>query len=188
MIEAIQKGKAVVRPDWIRDSVKKSEALPCGDYAAISDLLDSSIENCPESSSSQSQPPDQAEASTSQHQSTKESTLPDLVYEPRYKSRFACERYSPLICPNQDLVKELHIIKLAREMESEERSALSYSRAISVSVYFNCVVKTNVHQAIKGALPSFNSFARAALTRQKLSRRRSSQCHKYPISHIWVIS
>ncbi|KZT33867.1 Nucleotidyltransferase [Sistotremastrum suecicum HHB10207 ss-3] len=127
------KGKAVVRPDWIRDSVKKSEALPCGDYAAISDLHDSSVENCPKSSSSQSQPPDQAEASTSQHQSTKESTLPDLVYEPRYKSRFACERYSPLICPNQDLVKELHIIKLAREMESEERSALSYSRAISVT-------------------------------------------------------
>lgn len=39
---------------------------------------------------------------------------------------------SPLICPNQTLVNELSVIRRSRELEGEERSALSYSRAIAV--------------------------------------------------------
>ena len=49
-----------------------------------------------------------------------------------YTSRYACQRASPLVCPNEGLTKELSIIKQSRTLEGEERSALSYSRAISV--------------------------------------------------------
>ncbi|KAI0090579.1 Nucleotidyltransferase [Irpex rosettiformis] len=48
-----------------------------------------------------------------------------------WKSRYACQRASPLICANQPLAKELDIIKRSRALEGEERSALSYSRAIA---------------------------------------------------------
>lgn len=49
-----------------------------------------------------------------------------------YSSKYACRRASPLVCPNQALVLELDIIKRSRALEGEDRSALSYSRAISV--------------------------------------------------------
>ncbi|KAI0359237.1 Nucleotidyltransferase [Trametes cingulata] len=49
-----------------------------------------------------------------------------------YTSRYACQRASPLVCPNQDLVRELDIIRQSRALEGEERSALSYQRALSV--------------------------------------------------------
>ena len=49
-----------------------------------------------------------------------------------YKSRFACQRASPLVCPNQELVRELDVIRQSRALEGEARSALSYQRALSV--------------------------------------------------------
>ncbi|KAK7691335.1 hypothetical protein QCA50_004729 [Cerrena zonata] len=48
-----------------------------------------------------------------------------------YTSRYACQRASPLLCPNQELALELDIIRRSRALEGEERSALSYARAIS---------------------------------------------------------
>lgn len=49
-----------------------------------------------------------------------------------HASKYACQRASLLVCPNQALAAELDIIKRSRALEGEERSALSYSRAISV--------------------------------------------------------
>lgn len=58
-----------------------------------------------------------------------------------YDAKYSCLRPSPLVCPNQNLVKELDVIRRGRNVEGEERSVLSYSRAISVSsTYFRCVV------------------------------------------------
>lgn len=50
----------------------------------------------------------------------------------QYSARLACARASPLVCVNQALVSELDIIRSARTLEGEARSALSYSRAIAV--------------------------------------------------------
>jgi len=50
-----------------------------------------------------------------------------------YLSHFCCQRPSQLTCPNQALVNELDIIRRARFVEGEERSMLSYARAIAVS-------------------------------------------------------
>jgi len=48
-------------------------------------------------------------------------------------SRFAVQRASPLVCPNQDLVEQLAVIRDARKVDGDERSATSYSRSIAVS-------------------------------------------------------
>ena len=60
-----------------------------------------------------------------------------------HKSRYSCQRASPLVCPNQVLALEVDIIRRSRALEGEDRSALSYSRAIS---------------ALKGSLSSFLSY------------------------------
>ena len=59
------------------------------------------------------------------------SPIPTNVAKLSWKSRYACQRASPLICPNQSLAEELNIIKRSRALEGEETSALSYSRAIA---------------------------------------------------------
>ncbi|KDQ55259.1 hypothetical protein JAAARDRAFT_37797 [Jaapia argillacea MUCL 33604] len=40
--------RALVTPEWLRDSVKNGREMPCGDYAALSDLHDQTVENCPQ--------------------------------------------------------------------------------------------------------------------------------------------
>ncbi|KAI0827661.1 Nucleotidyltransferase [Trametes gibbosa] len=164
----IAKTKAVVIPQWLRDSVRHGSALPCGEYIAIEDLHESTVENCPDcnckscacSDSSTatgpqpqpvfdtrkktSPPPASALSSTSLYAthaitaSTPANLLP--VHPPismnfeklHYTSRYACQRASPLVCPNQELACELDIIRQSRALEGEDRSALSYQRAISV--------------------------------------------------------
>ncbi|KAI0685458.1 Nucleotidyltransferase [Cytidiella melzeri] len=59
------------------------------------------------------------------------SPIPTNTGRLSWKSRYACQRASPLLCPNQSLAVELDIIKRSRALEGEERSALSYSRAIA---------------------------------------------------------
>lgn len=58
--------------------------------------------------------------------------MPTELLKLHYTSKYACQRASPLICLNQALAIELDIIKRSRALEGEERSALSYSRAIGV--------------------------------------------------------
>ena len=137
-------------PDWLRDSVQAGKPMPCGDYVAIQDLYTSSVINCPDSESCTGcekcttasdadesissfkvahQKHDQREAYVIE---TEESRLPSSS-KLSHTAHYAVERASPLICPNQDMVKELAIIRRSRELEGEERSALSYQRAIGVS-------------------------------------------------------
>ncbi|KAH8103597.1 Nucleotidyltransferase [Cristinia sonorae] len=192
----IAKTKAVVDPDWLRDSVKEGKALPCESYIAIEDLHQETVANCPdcnlqpcgcddsdEVAENDTPPqtpakeypsPPHSEAgspaeptsavpplksavkpsfkgksravSGSQPTSTAHSVkvkipfrllapnppIPTNAFKLTYKSRYACQRASPLTCPNQKLAVELDIIKRSRALEGEDRSALSYSRAISV--------------------------------------------------------
>ena len=58
--------------------------------------------------------------------------IPTRLDKLDHASRYACQRASPLICPNQEIVREFEIIYRSRAMDGEERSALSYERAISV--------------------------------------------------------
>ncbi|KZO98779.1 Nucleotidyltransferase [Calocera viscosa TUFC12733] len=47
-------------------------------------------------------------------------------------SRYACKRRTPLYTPNEPLLTALAVIMRSRELEGEDRSALSYARGISV--------------------------------------------------------
>ena len=47
-------------------------------------------------------------------------------------AKFACQRESPLVCPNQELIEQIDVIRRARELDINWQSALSYARAIAV--------------------------------------------------------
>ncbi|THH18302.1 hypothetical protein EUX98_g8985 [Antrodiella citrinella] len=201
----IAKNKAVVTPDWLRDSVKEGKGLPCESYIAIEDLHQTTVDNCPDCNLSpcgcddsdevaedvppppalgkyRSPPPSEAGslAEPSHHETHKqtstskptsktaavvsgpsvtktripsnllapEHTIPTDVSKLSYKSRYACQRASPLVCPNQNLALQLDIIRRSRALEGEERSALSYARAISTLKAYPHVI-TSRSQAAK---------------------------------------
>lgn len=73
-----------------------------------------------------------AEVKIPAHLLSPDPPIPTNVSKLSYNSRYAVQRASPLICPNQGLALELDIIKRSRGLEGEERSQLSYARAISV--------------------------------------------------------
>ncbi|KAF7296092.1 DNA polymerase [Mycena kentingensis (nom. inval.)] len=115
---ALVEDKAIVTPDWLRDSVKRGTFLPCGDYAAVRDLAQTTAENCPEEQECEMPPP--------------QSTPPSDLVQPSYTSNYACSLPCPLVCPNQDLVELFGVIRRGRELDSNEASALSYERTIAV--------------------------------------------------------
>lgn len=51
-----------------------------------------------------------------------------------WRNAYSTHRLSPLICPNQDLIAELGIVRRKRELEDEPQSASAYQRAIAVGV------------------------------------------------------
>ncbi|KAJ7772121.1 hypothetical protein DFH07DRAFT_734435 [Mycena maculata] len=126
----LAKEKAIVTPDWLRDSVEQRAILPCGDYAALRELHETTVENCPDS--------DCGSEEGTEHTSSEgllvasEIEQPTELMKAHYTSRYACLRPCPLICPNQGLVRQLAIIRRSRELEGKDTSALSYERAISV--------------------------------------------------------
>lgn len=146
-----QKDQAIVTPQWLLDSAQQGKPLPCGDYSALRDLQDETEHNCPDDchcrSGSESHSPLPNELSSlskaASPESSKSARQRDSVAAAEYDvlklslshtARYSCCRASPLICPNQGLVAELDIIRRSRSLEGEERSALSYQRAIAVSL------------------------------------------------------
>jgi DNA polymerase mu len=160
----LQRQKAVVKPNWLRDSISEGHALPCGKYAALEDLVDETIINCPdgddckgcekcrsERPSSSSSAPSESTYELGSGSKARHSPPYDVVSrtgvslkpfsaptspKAKFNASYACERATPLVCPNEDLVKALAVIRKSRELESEGRSQLSYQRAIAVSASF----------------------------------------------------
>ncbi|KAI9568766.1 hypothetical protein HD554DRAFT_2021404 [Boletus coccyginus] len=133
----VAKTKAVVTPDWLRDSVNSGNIQPCGKYAALGELRDETESLCPKVNTGTPVAPEaspssaygQSPVDTDPEGCTNDTDLAAL----NYLSHFCCQRPSQLTCLNQALVKELDIIRRARFVEGEERSMLSYARAIAVS-------------------------------------------------------
>ena len=109
-------------PTWITLSVASQKRLPCRDYIAISELEASTTE----------QPPDRDDQSH-----TAPNSLPPSPSSLSYMSRFAVQRASPLVCPNQAMLMQLDIIRNARVLDGDARSAMSYSRSIAVMCFPN---------------------------------------------------
>jgi Fingers domain of DNA polymerase lambda len=120
--------------------VARGSPLPCADYAALPELRQADEKLGPHSSHHNSPP------TRSQSPSPAASTdgvppaylLPPPVRPPEVKldhtAHLCCSRPSPLVCPNQPLCDALDVLRRGRALESNELSALSYGRAIAVSV------------------------------------------------------
>lgn len=139
LLQHSQKTKAIVTPSWLRDSVKSGQPLSCRNYATVHDL-EAETQHCPDSgqdtsSSSSLRSPSLEKGSSWQTEPDEPIELTDTG-SLSHKARYSCLRSSPLVCSNQSLVKELDIIRRSRYLEGEERSMLSYARAISVSLRF----------------------------------------------------
>lgn len=190
-----QKQKAVVTPQWLRDSVEHGAPLPCEDYAALQDLRAETAAHCPDcnlapcacsdvsspslspgptmgsrpptpggsqtigqeppptsptsasaiapKARSRSKPTSKPASKPAPGPSTRPAAevpvhllppsppIPTNAAKLDFRSRYTCQRASPLECPNSGLVGELDIMRRARAMEGEERSALSYARAVA---------------------------------------------------------
>ncbi|EGO26473.1 hypothetical protein SERLADRAFT_447668 [Serpula lacrymans var. lacrymans S7.9] len=142
----LAKSKAIVTPQWLEDSVKYGRPMPCGDYAALNVLHDETVHECPDRPSCNSGSPEPGPSHTSSRSPSTSKQIPEDAPQPAdislltHTSRYCCCRASPLVCPNQGLIKQLDKIKEARNLEGEERSMLSYARAISVIKAFPHVI------------------------------------------------
>ncbi|KAJ4483506.1 DNA polymerase mu [Lentinula aciculospora] len=146
---SIARRKAIVTPSWLRDSVTSRQLLPCGKYAALGELYEQTVRNCPDADCSQKFPDagsdseflqEVSESSDPKHPIKKDSKI-------RYNHRYACMRHSPLLCPNQGLVERLAILRRHRELEGLDMQALSYERAISVIKAFpHHIIADNIHE------------------------------------------
>lgn len=164
-------------PDWLRDSVAQARPLPCADYAALPDLKETNEKVCRRGGSLPSEnPPSKFKSRSpsfqgisphprSSYRATHKEIVPPAFLLPPpvppppaeldHTARYCCSRASPLVCVNQPLCAALDVLRRSRALESNERSALSYARAIAVSVALPSFVYFPLNfrapQAIKGA-------------------------------------
>ncbi|KAH9953842.1 hypothetical protein BC827DRAFT_1145318 [Russula dissimulans] len=145
--------KSLVTPDWLRGSVAQGRPLPCTDYAAIPELKEATEKTCsrsrypsPKSASRSPTPHNNPPPRPSSPRPARADVAPPAfllhpsVAPPLVKldhtARFCCFRASPLICANQPLCSALDVLRRSRALESNDRSALAYARAIAVSPAF----------------------------------------------------
>nr|GAT57865.1 predicted protein [Mycena chlorophos] len=114
--------KAIVTPEWLRESAKQGVLLPYADYAAIRALIPRQLDPR-DASPSILTPPSSPEPQ-------------ETLEQPHYSSRYACLRPCPLESPNQELARQLAVIRKDRELDGNATSALVYERAISVIIAY----------------------------------------------------
>ncbi|TFK23154.1 Nucleotidyltransferase [Coprinopsis marcescibilis] len=141
----LAKQKALVTPSWLRDSVKAGHLHPCGDYAAIKELHEETVDHCPEGYGSKSH---------SHHLSYLDAPPTvrptDTAVFSQWRARYACERASPLFCPNQELADALSVLCRDRELEGLNVNALAYQRAVAIiKSYPNPITNENIHEVSK---------------------------------------
>ncbi|GLB37723.1 putative DNA polymerase mu [Lyophyllum shimeji] len=135
----IARQKAIVTPEWLRATVEQQHPVPCGEYAALEELHDETVQSCPACNlpvcKCSSSPP-HAPPSTLPPTAVSAVGVPKLTTSQRildnYKAWYACQRASPLVCPNQALATELGILRTHRDLEGKDVNALSYDRAIAI--------------------------------------------------------
>ncbi|KAF9486019.1 DNA polymerase mu [Pholiota conissans] len=138
----IAKQKPVLKPNWLRESAKQGRPVACGDFAALRELHNETVAHCPDAAvddvtSGESAASSQTSTAAKEAKSPAPPPAPSVKpTDPRvfknWRSRYACERASPLVCPNQALAVELAVLNRAREMEGENMSALSYEKSVAI--------------------------------------------------------
>ncbi|KAJ8076729.1 hypothetical protein PM082_001152 [Marasmius tenuissimus] len=134
--------KPVVTTQWLKDSIEKRKLVPCADYAALEELVDSTASHCPENICLTHEEC----THTSKSPPSSKSDVPDYLLDPcpdppqkadqdphpGLFQRYSCLRHSPLVCVNQDLVDQFSVLRRHRELEGWQIRALSYERTIAV--------------------------------------------------------
>ncbi|KAF8488161.1 hypothetical protein JB92DRAFT_3017861 [Gautieria morchelliformis] len=131
-LSVTQQQKAIVTPTWITESIARQKRLPCGEYVAVCALEKCTTEHCPDHG---------VQASQFRSVSSPPPASPKNI---SYMSRFAVQRASPLVCPNQAMVVQLDVIRNARALDGDERSAMSYSRSIAAIKGATCISWTEL--------------------------------------------
>jgi hypothetical protein len=89
---------------------------------------------------------------------TQQELQADYTEEP-----LACFRWCPLVCINDDLVRELAVIKQGRKLlDGDGRSALSYSRAISGFKAYPWKITKGVPWQVPGVADTIRAAVRFA--------------------------
>ena len=122
-------------PDWVLQSVKQQKHLPFDEFLAIEGVTPNRIPMEPHGA-----PLPQViqieDSDESEHPSQPTVTTPRLPPNPHFvpasMPTYCVLRHSPLVCANQELVMQLAAIRRARELDGDNRGALSYARAIAV--------------------------------------------------------
>ena len=143
---AMQRQKAIVTPSWLHQSIQNGHPVECGTFAAIRELHDDTVENCPT---------DEAHVSDASPAIERTTDLRPAYTEPKVKptdprvfknwaAKYACQRASPLVCVNQALAMELNVLTKSRELEGLSMNALSYEKTVGVcSILFTRVPVLN---------------------------------------------
>ncbi|THH11824.1 hypothetical protein EW146_g7907 [Bondarzewia mesenterica] len=175
------KSKSIVTPAWLRETARRNMRMPCEEYSAVRDLQPTTLANCPStddddnlsnstlsrSSSPQSIKTTQQSSSVASFSSIPANLLPPEPPPTPHESldsraSFACLRASPLTCVNQELCEQLDVMRRTRELEGEDRSSLSYRRAVSIEEYIEkgsiSEVQTTLNSPRFHALTAFSSI------------------------------
>jgi len=115
-----QDKKPVVQPEWLEESIKKGKRQPYSQYQALY-VKQGEVTIDTESSGDHNDDSADEEEVTTSAQADLSAT-----------AKFTCQRESPLVCLNQELVEQIDVIRRARELDMNWQSALSYARAIAV--------------------------------------------------------
>lgn len=78
-----------------------------------------------------SKPPRLLHQTTSEHDEGIHAALPEMPVWVKEKKLYACERITPLESPNDDFIKQLEIVKLARVLTLDEVGVRAYSTSIA---------------------------------------------------------
>lgn len=130
-----QNQKPLVTPDWVLESVRQQKRLPFDGFLAIEGVIPNQTPVEPHGVPSP-QPVQVAKTDASDYPNRSMGTAPRLPPNPHFvpasMPKYCVQRHSPLVCANQDLVMQLAAIRRARELDGDNRGALSYARAIAV--------------------------------------------------------
>jgi len=118
--------RVVVEPGWLEKSAKANEMLPFDQYLAIPSLKHQAALPTAKVEPTPASLPSGSRGSPIELSDTED---PYVTNMPKY----CVERKTPLICPNQELVAQLAVIRNARWLDKNETSTLAYARAIAVS-------------------------------------------------------
>ncbi|KZT61982.1 Nucleotidyltransferase [Calocera cornea HHB12733] len=168
----------VLSTQWLEDSAALGEGRPCEEYLALKGLRPASRAGTPALTTSapstapstpapepvspkpaNAKPPPPAPGTSGRTTNDEEIPLNFTTPWPLPNSRYACKRRTPLYTPNEELLRSLAVIMRSRELEGEDRSALSYARGISVlKAYPRRITSVSQIHSLPGVGPKITSL------------------------------